>query len=242
EQSRVKLRGPDADYINASLIYDHEPRNPAYIATQTPMESTMKDFWQMVWDQASVTIVAMDKLECLVKPDSDKIVDDPTVAVQYWPEEGWERYGDFEVHLVSEHMFCGKEYVVRSFYLKNLQSNETRTVTQFHFLAWSTESPSSVSTTMLEFRRRVNKSFRGKCSPIIIHCPDGSGATGTYLLLDMVLNRIQRGIKELDIAATLEHIRDQRQGTVQTKKQFEFVLAAIAEEVNALLKATNGNS
>lgn len=66
---------------------------------------------------------------------------------------------------------------------------------------------------------------------------DGVGRTGAYLLLDMVLNRISKGAKEIDIAATLEHIRDQRAGAVYAKQQFQFVLSAVAEEVQAVLKA-----
>lgn len=53
----------------------------------------------------------------------------------------------------------------------------------------------------------------------------------------MVLNRLAKGAKEIDIAATLEHIRDQRAGMVKSKNQFEFVLLAVAEEVQAILKA-----
>lgn len=53
----------------------------------------------------------------------------------------------------------------------------------------------------------------------------------------MVLNRMMKGAKEIDIAATLEHIRDQRPDMVATKQQFEFVLMAVAEEVHAILKA-----
>lgn len=53
----------------------------------------------------------------------------------------------------------------------------------------------------------------------------------------MVLNRISKGAKEIDIAATLEHIRDQRAGAVCTKQQFQFVLSAVAEEVQAVLRA-----
>jgi receptor-type tyrosine-protein phosphatase N len=52
----------------------------------------------------------------------------------------------------------------------------------------------------------------------------------------MVLNRINKGSKEIDIAATLEHIRDQRSGMVQTKCQFEFCLTGVAEETHAILK------
>lgn len=46
---------------------------------------------------------------------------------------------------------------------------------------------------------------------------DGSSRTGTYVLLDLVLNRIAKGVKEVNIAATLEHLRDQRQGMVRRK-------------------------
>jgi protein tyrosine phosphatase len=46
---------------------------------------------------------------------------------------------------------------------------------------------------------------------------DGVGRTGTYILLDIVLNRICKGAREINIAATLEHIRDQRAKMVKTK-------------------------
>lgn len=81
----------------------------------------------------------------------------------------------------------------------------------------------------------------------VIPCSDGTGRTGTYILIDMVLNRMAKGtvcrqynsyskhwnfpshtsdllgitvfigVKEIDIAATLEHIRDQRPSMVRTK-------------------------
>lgn len=46
---------------------------------------------------------------------------------------------------------------------------------------------------------------------------DGVGRTGTFILLDTVLNRICKGAREINIAATLEHIRDQRAKMVKTK-------------------------
>lgn len=42
---------------------------------------------------------------------------------------------------------------------------------------------------------------------------------------------MNKGAREIDIAATLEHLRDQRLGVVATRQQFEFVLMAVAEEV-----------
>ncbi|KAJ8957783.1 hypothetical protein NQ314_006496, partial [Rhamnusium bicolor] len=155
---------------------------------------------------------------------------------RYWPEEGSELYHIYEVHLVSEHIWCD-DYLVRSFYLKNVRTGETRTVTQFHFLSWPETGVPASTKALLEFRRKVNKSYRGRSCPIVVHCSDGAGRTGTYCLIDMVLSRMAKGAKEIDIAATLEHLRDQRPRMVATKQQFEFVLTAVAEEVHAILKA-----
>jgi receptor-type tyrosine-protein phosphatase N len=230
DHSRVILNSQSnqhgSDYINASMITDHDPRSPAYIITQSPLLNTAADFWQMVWEQGSVVIVNLCKL----------VENGSLVCYRYWPTEGCIRCHMYEVHLVSEHIWC-EDYLIRSFYLKNIQTNETRTVTQFHFMTWPELGIPSSSKSLLDFRRKVNKSYRGRSCPIVVHCSDGAGRSGTYCLIDMVLNRINKGAKELDIAATLEHIRDQRMQLVKTKEQFEFVLMTVAEEVHAILKA-----
>ena len=56
------------------------------------------------------------------------------------------------MNLVSEHIWC-EDFLVRSFYLKNLQTNETRTVTQFHFLSWTDRGIPDSARTLLDFRR-----------------------------------------------------------------------------------------
>uniref|UniRef100_A0A673KE78 Receptor-type tyrosine-protein phosphatase-like N n=1 Tax=Sinocyclocheilus rhinocerous TaxID=307959 RepID=A0A673KE78_9TELE len=205
DHSRVKLKAEinpsRTDYINASTIIEHDPRMPAYIATQGPLSHTISDFWQLFWEKGEKAVIV--------------------TAL---------------VNLVSEHIWCN-DFLVRSFYLKNVQTQETRTLTQFHFLSWPAKGIPTSTRPLLDFRRKVNKCYRGRSCPIIVHCSDGTGRTGTYILIDMVLNRMAKGVKEIDIAATLEHIRDQRPGMVRTKDQFEFALTAVAEEVNAILKA-----
>ncbi|XP_045909856.1 protein tyrosine phosphatase receptor type Na [Micropterus dolomieu] len=230
DHSRVKLKtevNPNKqDYINASVIVDHDPRQPAYIATQGPLPHTVADFWQMVWENGCTVIVMMAAL----------VEDGEKQCERYWPDEGSSLYHIYEVNLVSEHIWC-KDFLVRSFYLKNVQTQETRTLTQFHLLSWPADGIPTSTRPLLDFRRKVNKCYRGRSCPIIVHCSDGTSRTGTYILIDMVLNRMAKGVKEIDIAATLEHIRDQRPGLVRTKDQFEFALTAVAEEVNAILKA-----
>ncbi|KAM6152733.1 receptor-type tyrosine-protein phosphatase-like N isoform 2-T2 [Erethizon dorsatum] len=230
DHARIKLKVESSpsrsDYINASPVIEHDPRMPAYIATQGPLSHTIADFWQMVWENGCTVIVMLTPL----------VEDGIKQCDRYWPDEGSSLYHVYEVNLVSEHIWC-EDFLVRSFYLKNVQTQETRTLTQFHFLSWPAEGTPAATRPLLDFRRKVNKCYRGRSCPIIVHCSDGAGRTGTYILIDMVLNRMAKGVKEIDIAATLEHVRDQRPGLVRSKDQFEFALTAVAEEVNAILKA-----
>jgi deoxyribose-phosphate aldolase len=46
---------------------------------------------------------------------------------------------------------------------------------------------------------------------------DGIGRSGAYLLIDMVINKITKGAKEIDLSATLEYLRDQRANIVSKK-------------------------
>ncbi|XP_039266484.2 receptor-type tyrosine-protein phosphatase N2-like [Styela clava] len=230
DNNRIKLNSKNnhlqSDYINASSIIDNDPRRPLYIAGQGPLASTIPDFWQMMWENGCVAIVMLTPL----------VEEGVNQCARYWPDEGSCTYHNFEIHLVSEHIWC-EDYLVRSLYLKHLPSGETRTVTQFHFLSWPNDRVPSTAKPLLELRRKVTKCYKGHNAPVLVHCSDGVGRTGTYILLDLVIDRMLKGAKEIDIAATLEHIRDQRVGMVHTKEQFEFALTAVAEEVNAILKA-----
>uniref|UniRef100_A0A8C0N0N2 Protein tyrosine phosphatase receptor type N n=1 Tax=Canis lupus familiaris TaxID=9615 RepID=A0A8C0N0N2_CANLF len=196
DHARIKLKVESSpsrsDYINASPIIEHDPRMPAYIATQGPLSHTIADFWQMVWESGCTVIVMLTPL----------VEDGVKQCDRYWPDEGSSLYHVYEVNLVSEHIWC-EDFLVRSFYLKNVQTQETRTLTQFHFLSWPAEGTPASTRPLLDFRS------------------DGAGRTGTYILIDMVLNRMAKGVKEIDIAATLEHVRDQRPGLVRSKTHLQ---------------------
>ena len=99
----------------------------------------------MVWEQRSVVIVSLCRT---VEYGSLK-------CNQFWPANGCEIYDQYEVHLVSEHVWCD-DYVVRNFFLKNLETNQTRTVTQFHFLTWPENGIPQNTKSILDFRRLEN--------------------------------------------------------------------------------------
>ncbi|XP_064390431.1 receptor-type tyrosine-protein phosphatase N2-like [Halichondria panicea] len=232
DHSRVKLREDytedGRDYINASFIVDTDPQHPKYIATQAPLEKTIADFWQMVWEK-EVSVIVM-----LSTPEDTEMGQ----SCQYWPTGGIATYHTFEVRLVSEHLHC-EDYIIRSFIMQNTRTYESRTVTHSQFLCWGPTAVPDEPGPLLEFRRKVNKAHAGQSTPLLVHCSDGVGRTGTYILIDMALTRVQNGAKELNLAATVEHLRDHRPRMVPTKAQFEFALSALMEETRAMLKAAS---
>uniref|UniRef100_A0AAR2IVK3 protein-tyrosine-phosphatase n=1 Tax=Pygocentrus nattereri TaxID=42514 RepID=A0AAR2IVK3_PYGNA len=65
DHTRVRLQAlegdPHSDYINANYIDGyHRPRH--YIATQGPMQETVRDFWRMIWQENSASIVMVTNL------------------------------------------------------------------------------------------------------------------------------------------------------------------------------------
>ena len=94
DHSRVILHPidgiPGSDYINANYLDGYRKQN-AYIATQGPLPNTFADFWRMIWETNSATIVMMTKLE-----ERNRLKCD-----QYWPSRGTEIYGSIQVTLTD---------------------------------------------------------------------------------------------------------------------------------------------
>ena len=64
DDTRVKLSVitgiEGSDYINANFVDGYMLRR-AFIATQAPIPDTIPDFWRMIWEQESSTIVMLSK-------------------------------------------------------------------------------------------------------------------------------------------------------------------------------------
>lgn len=152
-----------------------------YIAAQGPLPSTIHHFWQMIWEQSSVVIVMLTPLmeegvsQCArYWPDegsstyndyevcclniSCALIFDACRHESFASTKMSRLINSFvifrQIHLVSEHIWCD-DYLVRSLYLKNLKSGETRTVTQFHFFSWPVAGVPPSSKQLLELRRLV---------------------------------------------------------------------------------------
>uniref|UniRef100_A0A674MI55 protein-tyrosine-phosphatase n=1 Tax=Takifugu rubripes TaxID=31033 RepID=A0A674MI55_TAKRU len=206
-----------SDYINANYIDGYRKQN-AYIATQGPLPETFGDFWRMVWEQRSATVVMMTRLE-----EKSRIKCD-----QYWPSRGTETYGMTQVTLLDTIELA--TFCVRTFSLHKNGSSEKREVRQFQFTAWPDHGVPEYPTPFLAFLRRVKTCNPPDAGPIIAHCSAGVGRTGCFIVIDAMLERIKHE-KTVDIYGHVTLMRSQRNYMVQTEDQYSFIHDALLEAV-----------
>nr|XP_046156363.1 receptor-type tyrosine-protein phosphatase F-like isoform X16 [Oncorhynchus gorbuscha] len=226
DHSRVILASvdgvPGSDYINANYIDSYRKQN-ACIATQGPLPETLSDFWRMVWEQRTNTIVMMTRLEEKSRVKCD----------QYWPSRGTETYGMIQVTMLDTVELA--TYSVRTFALYKNGSSEKREVRQFQFMAWPDHGVPEYPTPTLAFLRRVKSCNPTDAGPMVVHCSAGVGRTGCFIVIEAMLERMKHE-KSVDIYGHVTCMRAQRNYMVQTEDQYVFIHEALLEA------ATCGNT
>nr|XP_048283433.1 receptor-type tyrosine-protein phosphatase S isoform X1 [Myodes glareolus]XP_048283434.1 receptor-type tyrosine-protein phosphatase S isoform X1 [Myodes glareolus] len=221
DHSRVILQPLEgivgSDYINANYVDGYRRQN-AYIATQGPLPETFGDFWRMVWEQRSATVVMMTRLE-----EKSRIKCD-----QYWPNRGTETYGFIQVTLLDTMELA--TFCVRTFSLHKNGSSEKREVRHFQFTAWPDHGVPEYPTPFLAFLRRVKTCNPPDAGPIVVHCSAGVGRTGCFIVIDAMLERIKTE-KTVDVYGHVTLMRSQRNYMVQTEDQYSFIHEALLEAV-----------
>uniref|UniRef100_A0A671S5B5 Receptor-type tyrosine-protein phosphatase kappa n=1 Tax=Sinocyclocheilus anshuiensis TaxID=1608454 RepID=A0A671S5B5_9TELE len=215
DHSRVRLQPLEgeqsSDYINANYVDGyHRPNH--YIATQGPMQETIYDFWRMVWQENTATIVMVTNLV-------------EVKCCKYWPDDT-EIYRDMKVTLIETQLLS--EYVIRTFAVEKRGAHEIREIRQFHFTGWPDHGVPYHATGLLGFVRRVKAKSPANAGPMVIHCSAGAGRTGCFIVIDIMLDMAEReGV--VDIYNCVRELRSRRVNMVQTEEQYVFIHDAILE-------------
>ncbi|GFR93727.1 tyrosine-protein phosphatase non-receptor type [Elysia marginata] len=233
------------DYINANHITwtDDEQCSELkrrYIATQGPLNSTILDFYRMIWQEGSRVIINLARIT-----ERGKIQ-----LHIYWPSKDEDKVYKFEgppdangkksficqyrVRLLSEK--GDQPYVRREMLLSKEDKDgkpleEPRKIYQFHYMVWPDYNVPEDPGSMIDFLERINNLLDSMPSPgpVIVHCSAGIGRTGTLIVTDMIILQIKAyGFDcDIDIFKSILMVRGQRSGMVQTQSQYQFVYLAV---------------
>ncbi|XP_076285641.1 uncharacterized protein LOC143211668 isoform X2 [Lasioglossum baleicum] len=220
-ETRVQLQKINNDtlteYINASYVRGPKNAMRYYIACQAPMESTVTDFWRMIWEQqCKVIIMLTDLVENAVEKCTEYI---PPSEIT----DCHRLYGDFQVTLKKRE--TKEKYAISTLHLKNLENNTFREVYHIWYL-WPINGAQSDGAGLIAVLLEARALQRGGPGPIVVHCSPGTGRTGTLIALDLGIRQYEI-TRTVDVPRVVYTIRRDRAGAVQTKEQYAFIYKAL---------------
>ncbi|EQB77392.1 tyrosine-protein phosphatase non-receptor type 11 isoform 1 [Camelus ferus] len=226
---------PVSDYINANIIMpefetkcNNSKPKKSYIATQGCLQNTVNDFWRMVFQENSRVIVMTTK----------EVERGKSKCVKYWPDEyALKEYGVMRVRNVKES--AAHDYTLRELKLSKVgQGNTERTVWQYHFRTWPDHGVPSDPGGVLDFLEEVHHKQESimDAGPVVVHCSAGIGRTGTFIVIDILIDIIrEKGVDcDIDVPKTIQMVRSQRSGMVQTEAQYRFIYMAVQHYIETL--------
>ncbi|XP_031563928.1 receptor-type tyrosine-protein phosphatase F-like [Actinia tenebrosa] len=216
-----------ANYINASYANGYRHKN-AYILTQAPLDTTIADFWRMIYDNKLGTIVMLNNLQ-------EGNVNYP----KYWPQEVSQQYGDIIVDTIKEEEKTS--VTLRTFTLtsESCGSDGVHEVRHYQHTDWSDGSvPSNVRTVLdlIEMLQWSQQQSGNKS--IVVQCSDGVGRSGTLCTILSLLDRVKTE-QMVDVFQTVKALRISRPGAVETATQYQFCFQVVMDYVESFSEYSN---
>ncbi|XP_070563083.1 receptor-type tyrosine-protein phosphatase mu-like [Ptychodera flava] len=203
------------DYINASFVSAYVEKD-AFLVTQIPLPNTMCDFWRMVYDYNSYSIIALNDMA-----SKDKSVG------QYWPEDGALEFGPFTIETVSRDV--EGSIIIRTLALSDKRGN-VRTIQQFQLTGWPANAPRPKQKgVFVELMGMVEKwQQQTGNGPITVHCINGIGRSGVYCAAVSACERIKVD-QMVDIFQAVKTLRSNRPNMIESLDQYKFCYEIILD-------------
>ncbi|XP_052220703.1 receptor-type tyrosine-protein phosphatase S-like isoform X2 [Dreissena polymorpha] len=211
-----------SDYINAVFLDSHR-KTGHFVITQTPLHTTVIDFWRLVYDLEIYTIVMMEPM----------MHEDDTCA-EYWPEDHMKQFEPFFVETVD--VYQQENITIRNLKLTYMNDvSNRRHIRQFQFNAWSdSEFVPKSKSMLLDVIDLVNDwqtVNNNDTTPILVHCKDGATHGGLFIAVSVLCEKVQDE-SEVDVLHTVKHLKRRRNQIVDTLDQFRFCYKALWDFIN----------
>uniref|UniRef100_A0A669BPC3 protein-tyrosine-phosphatase n=1 Tax=Oreochromis niloticus TaxID=8128 RepID=A0A669BPC3_ORENI len=238
DTTRVEIREMDpdvlgSDYINANYIRVNGrfvEEGKVFIATQGCLQNTVVDFWKMVYQENSHVIVMTTK----------EMERGRNKCFRYWPDlHATKEFGKVLVRNVDERP--AQDHILRKLEVTRLDRKEpVRYIWHYQYLSWPDHGVPNEPGGVLWFLEEVNRtqSTIPHTGPIVVHCSAGIGRTGTIIVIDILIDIINRqGLDcDIDVPKTIQRVRQQRSGMVQTEAQYKFIYMAVQQYIDTVQK------
>ncbi|XP_063995105.1 tyrosine-protein phosphatase 99A-like isoform X2 [Diachasmimorpha longicaudata] len=224
ESSRVHLTpkaGIDgSDYINASWFPGFN-RNREFIITQHPLPNTINEFWQMLWDHNSKTIVM------LTQCDED--------YPEFWPNEGEELKTDnFRVHLYGLKK-TASGVVLREMVISSLQEDYEMSVKIVQCPVnqsglWPhNDNPKAFISLVQDFHGEYQN------GPIVVVDKFGGIEAALFILLTTLMKQLDFE-KTADIYMHSKLLYMKRPGILRSKDDYTFIYRSVESLLTSKVK------
>ena len=225
------------NYINASFISG--AFGTRIIAAQNPMENTLNSFWLMIINHKISFIIL---LSYTFEESNDKYI-------QYWPKETntpitivdpSHKDKTYTIKLSSQMIIIEKYVIMRTIDIQEGE-NVILTLRHYHVNFWEEHS---VPLQQIGFQViedlivQMAEEYEKTKNPILVHCSDGIGRTGTFLALFNIVRCLQEQ-KKAKIAApfynvfnVVRKIREERFGMVTDSNQYKYIYDFCKQWIN----------
>lgn len=121
-------------------------------------------------------------------------------------------------------------------------------INHYEYAGWPDYGVPPTTASVLALCHALDGCRRAGCK-IVVHCSAGVGRTGTFIAIDVLLQRLhslslqlhgsvgqQEVVAAVNVPELIINLRQQRRGMVQTWEQYSFVWQAVINELQALLQ------
>ncbi|CAD8105175.1 unnamed protein product [Paramecium sonneborni] len=206
----VKSNIDEEFYINGNYIRGIENDEKKYIATQGPIQSSVNDFWHMIWTNEVGVIIMLCKLYDHNYKQCEK----------YWPELS-NNYGPYQVKLQKTEELNGG-LILNQFIIKYQQ--QEKLINHYQWNGWPDLGIVNEDYfKLIDSLANISNSSYLKNKRTVVHCSAGIGRTGTFLSICQIKQLLNQKTAQISIFSIVRKLREQRAFMIQTPEQYQMV-------------------